>query len=479
LISSRRIAVVVMATLAMIAMRPRMGDAAPDHAPRLVFEVHVGERTAKVGTLLDMLAESLETQGFAARGPTIRRMLGGRAPELGTVDRGKTAADIAAAVDGGVHAYVSARFEEAVTTLDDAIRQIDRNPGVLVIDTRNADMITRAYMTRALALARLGRAADSDATMTELIRITRGQPLSRADYGPDADKLYRAVLKQVQAAARGSLTITTGDERAMIFVDGSLRGVGKATLGDLIPGPYRVFVQVPGTTGRRYAIDVTAGQDHYLAVKSQLEEALWITDTWMGFRFEHEEARARAVQYASELARMWTGEGMVVVIGASEIEGKEVVAAALYRTDGSVVRRASVETDGADRDRLRSLARFIADGTPSDGLAIESRQRVERPAVAVSDGSSVAPKLVVLGGILGIAAGVTLYALDEDPDPTGPQRPQYRDTATAGVVVGAIGLAAAGIGAWWWIRTRPETESSHPEISLTRTNVSLGWTATF
>jgi hypothetical protein len=361
----------------------------------------------------------------------------------------------------------------------DAIHQIDRNPGVLVIDTRNADMITRAYMTRALALSRLGRTADSDATMTELVRITRGQPLSRADYGPDADKLYRAVLKQVQAAARGSLTITTGDERAMIFVDGSLRGVGKATLGDLIGGAYRVFVQVPGTTGRRYSIDVTPGQDHYLAVKSQLEEALWITDTWMGFRFEREEPPGRAVQYAAELARMWTGEGMVVVIGSSEVEGKAVVIATLYRTDGSVVRRASVETDGADRDRLRSLAKFIADGTPGDGLDIESRQRVG-PRVATARATrSIAPKLVVLGGVLGLAAGITLVGLDEDPDPAGPQRPQYRDTATAGIVVGALGLITAGVGVLWWTRTRPDAESSHPEIALGRTNVSIGWTATF
>ena len=85
--------------------------------------------------------------------------------------------------------------------------------------------------------------------------------------------MYRAVLRHAQTLGRGSLTITTGDDRAMIFVDGSLRGMGKATLGDLFPGVYRVYVQAPDERGRRYAIEVKADEEHVLGVKYEIEKA--------------------------------------------------------------------------------------------------------------------------------------------------------------------------------------------------------------
>lgn len=471
-------ALVVLAIVVASAGTPAV--AGPRAAPMLVFEAHTGERKPEVAALLVSLEELLETHGFAARPASIVGLLGGRAPLPGISDPGKTAAEIAQAVDSGVHAYVVGDFDAAVATLGKALQLMERNPGLLVTDTKNVDAITRANMTLALALSRLGRTAESTTAMIELIRITRGQPISRSDYGPEADKLYHAVLKQVRALGRGSLTITAGDDRAMIFVEGSLRGMGKATLGDLIPGTYRVFVQVPGTTGRRYSIEVTPEQDHYLAVKAQLEEALSISDGWIGFRFHQEAERKQEARLASELARMWTGEGMVAVVGTSELQGKPALVGTLYRTDGSVVRSASIETDGADRDRLRSLAKFLADGTPDDGLDVLSGEKA--PAVAAvrrPTRGRVWPALLVVGGVGAIAAGVTLYAIDEDPDPIGPQEPQYRDTATGGIAIGAAGVVIAGLGAWWWLHGTRRSEASHPTIAVGSSGASIGWTAAF
>lgn len=382
--------------LALLAMSvPQASAAPPQQAPMLAFEISVGEPSAASRKHLDQLADLLETHGFVAREDAFLRLLGGRAPRPGNVDANITAGDIAKRVNAGVHAYVRGKFDEARTTLSDVIEQIHRNPEILVIDTQNSELTVRAYMALALAQSRLEQAAASAATLMELVRITRGQPISRSEFGPEADKMYRAVLKHAQTLGRGSLTITTGDDTAMIFVDGSLRGMGKATLGDLFPGVYRVYVQAPDERGRRYAIEVKADEEHVLGVKYEIEKALWITDSAVGFRLASDVERKHEVRYATELARTWAGEGIVAVFGESVLNEKPVISGTLYRTDGSVVRSASIEAAGVERDRLRSLAKFIADGTPGDGLDIRG-ERIEvasRPGTsAPSSGAALAPK---------------------------------------------------------------------------------------
>lgn len=471
-------------TVAILALMAQVASAGPpQQAPMLAFEISVGEPSAATRKHLDQLADLLETHGFVASEAAFARLLGGRAPRPGKIDATITAGDIAQKVNAGVHAYVRGKFDEALATLTDVVEKIHRNPEVLVIDTQNSELTVRAYMALALAQSRLEQAAASSATLMELVRITRGQPISRSEFGPDADKMYRAVLRHAQTLGRGTLTITTGDDRAMIFVDGSLRGMGKATLGDLFPGVYRVYVRAPDERGRRYAIAVKANEEHVLGVKYEIEKTLWITETTVGFRLTSDVERKNEMRFATELARTWAGEGMVAVFGESELNGKAVVSGTLYRTDGAVVRSATLESATVDRDRLRSLAKFIADGTPDDGLEIRG-DRIDvasRPeTTARSSSSTLAPKLLVLGGVIALAAGATLFAIDEDLDPSGAQDPTYRETAPAGVIAGAAGLVAVSAGVVWWLRARGrEAETSRPSISVRSTGASLGWTVTF
>jgi hypothetical protein len=57
-------------------------------------------------------------------------------------------------------------------------------------------------------------------------------------------------------------------------------------------------------------------------------------------------------------------------------------------------------------------------------------------------------------GLAAFATGVVLFALDEDPvtRPDQDASRRYRDTRTRGIVLGAAGLAAAGIGGYLWWR---------------------------
>jgi hypothetical protein len=86
----------------------------------------------------------------------------------------------------------------------------------------------------------------------------------------------------------------------------------------------------------------------------------------------------------------------------------------------------------------------------------------------------LAPTLIGVGAAA-LLGGIVMIAIDEDPPPIGPQPPTLRDTATGGVVLGAIGVVALGAGAYlWWKRSR-----SSPVAALTPDGGYVGWVGRF
>jgi hypothetical protein len=86
------------------------------------------------------------------------------------------------------------------------------------------------------------------------------------------------------------------------------------------------------------------------------------------------------------------------------------------------------------------------------------------PAIVVGSGAALA----ITGGIL--------IAIDQNPDPHGPQQPTYRDTAAGGVALVSVGVAAAAVGAYLWWRT-----GSHgaPVAAATHDSAVVGWAGRF
>jgi hypothetical protein len=414
-----------------------------------VLEAHVGARPSELTATVGPVLDELEKRGFAAHPATITRVLGGRAPRPGVLDGGKTAAEITQLSERGFDAFTRGKYKEAETALGLAVHEIERNPGLLVLDATNARSAFQAFVGLALSQAKLGNAADSVETMTELLRSFSTQTITRAEYGPQAEQFYRAVQKQTQLMGRGRLTVAAGNDHAMIFVDGELRGMGKAALADLIPGTYRVFIEVPGTPGRQYEVEVRASADSRLDVDWQVDSGLLVSSQWVGFVFASEVDRSKEASYAGALARRWGGD-RIVIVGTTQLQGRSAVIATLYRAIGEVERSALVLTSGGDDARLRSLARFIADGTPSDELArvtgatiwpTVSRPPKSRsfrliPAAAITAGTG----LVAFGG-------VALY-LGHLGRPTDPYR--YTRATPAGIASIALGLGAAGAGLYLW-----------------------------
>jgi hypothetical protein len=425
---------------------------------------------------MEPLLDELEARGFAARSASVIQWIGSRAPRPGTLDKGKTAAEITQFADTGYEAYTQGRFAAAQAVLQHALDQVHRNPALLALDTTNLNATFKILVGLALSQAKLGDTGGSVATMIELIRTFRGQAIARADYGPDAEQLYRAVGKQVQAMGRGQLAITVESDQAVIFVDGQIRGLGKATLADLIPGVYRVFVQVPATAGRQYELEVSANQRTSLHVDWDLDSSLWVTEPWIGLVFATEAERAKQAEFAGKLARRWSDGELIAVVGMVQLQGKPGVTGHVYDLGGNVVRSAVVLLDGpdgpggADEVKLRSLARFLDDGIAGDGVSeVEDAAPVPgRPSPAAKV-SPLVPKLLVSAGTAALVAGGVLYAIDQEPGMMSP----YRNTAPAGIAVGSIGIAAASMGLWLWAAHCGR--SSAPLVGIGPSGGFIGW----
>jgi hypothetical protein len=83
--------------------------------------------------------------------------------------------------------------------------------------------------------------------------------------------------------------------------------------------------------------------------------------------------------------------------------------------------------------------------------------------------------LMAAGGVAIVAGGV-LLAIDQDPSPIGPQQASYRDTATAGLVIGFAGAAAVGTGVYLWMQDRTH---GAPVAAITHDGAVVGWTGRF
>lgn len=119
----------------------------------------------------------------------------------------------------------------------------------------------------------------------------------------------------------------------------------------------------------------------------------------------------------------------------------------------------------ARRPETREVVVRVGQMTVVD-IPFESPRPTER-----SSDRRVPLGLMVAGGA-GLVAGVTLFATSQSDDGT---RPEYRDTRAAGAVFGALGLAAAGAGAYLWFRAPAST----PTVAVVPGGATVGWAKSF
>jgi hypothetical protein len=105
-------------------------------------------------------------------------------------------------------------------------------------------------------------------------------------------------------------------------------------------------------------------------------------------------------------------------------------------------------------------------------------EREPEPEVEETEGSAMRrwlPIGLMAGGAGMLLAGGIMIAIDEDVDPVGRQKPNLRDTATGGVVLGLAGAAALGAGIYLWRRDRQST----PVAAVSSDGGYVGWVGRF
>lgn len=452
----------VLVAFAVMLTASGTSQGAPAGEPIIVLNARVGLPPPKEADLITpILDDELEARGFAAKPATIERLLGGRMPHPGILDPGLTVADIIHPIELGYDDWAQGLFAEAEQKLIPAIEKINRNPALLVTDTKNLDATFKGLVALALSQSKLGQTSQSADTMTNLIRVFRTRPISRAEYGPPAEQFYRTIAKQVLAGGTGQLFVTTGNEQAVVFVDGQIRGVGKAAVADMIPGKHHVFIQVPATAGLQYEVDVRANEDTNLNVKWDVDTALKVTEPWIGLVFATEAERGKEAMYAGELARRWAGQGVITVVGTLELQGRPALIGTIYRAGGTIVRSAVTTLDGDRVANIRSLAKYLADGTVSPGVNVIPNNvkepvpvlaaRASRPPLTTATTTTPA-KMVGTAGMLAIGTGGLVYLTGH------PDRSVKEDRRTVAVQVVTGGSVVLGAGVYLWLREARSTD---------------------
>jgi len=545
----------------LITLVLTFGAATADANPNckvVVIESTVGRPIGYASQAIDPLTYEIEVQfeaeGFAAMAGSIDGMIGGRLPRPGVMTRTVSASQVLGPLDNGYSEWADAKFSKAEFDLAEGLRLYWKNPALFATDSKNLDQLFRAMGAYAHSEIRLGKTTAAYDALVDLKRTFRNRPISTDVWPPDLVREYDKVTKQLGAQSHGQVSVEVDDPHVMIFINGEMRGVGSASLADLVPGIYHVFMQTSSQAdlGRRYEIEVHGGDKATLKVKWEIDSAFW-SDTWLGLTFSNETEHANIAAYAAEVAS-WTSNSKVVVVERFMMHGKQAVIATMYDNNGKQL-HSNTASLAVDRSTaLRDLARRMCDGTnddprtavaaptppapsssptpatpheddrtapsrlglmvggaaaavmaasgifyavsPADDQTLPTYKDHRTPAVITCEGGSAVLGLgvylwlreahsadtltaAVLGtGVAAISTGAMLYIANEDPSPIGHQRPTYRDTATPGLIVGAVGLALVGTGAWLLHRESSDSGSA-PVVSLDRNGGFVGWAGGF
>lgn len=422
--------------------------------PAIVLEAHVGQRSPEAVAAMAPVLDELERHGFTVRPDHIRRLLAGRAPQPGRLDEGKTVADIKQLIATGRAAYDKGLLEKSETALRSAVQLIRRNPALLVLDTNNEQVVYNAFVSLSMTLSKRGKPAEAMSVMTELLRISSA-PIPENAFGPKARDLHIDAEKQAQAMGRGDLTISVSDNRAMIFVDYTYRGLGKVALGDQLPGSHAVLVQIPGTIGLQYEREVRARATSALDVNWPIESALHLDGLWAGFLLATDAERARASQYATDFARSCNTDD-IIILSLQTIDGIPFVGGIQYPANGDPPIGAFAPLSGGE-PLLRALGTYLYDGTMAAGLRVLRRPaQGEAPTVTRLDpdtiGSSWAPSWIpaaTMGaGTLAIVGGAVAYARTSYDQQHPPGDGTDGRNPTVGVMLGGSLVLGGGVYLW-------------------------------
>nr|HEX4318025.1 hypothetical protein [Kofleriaceae bacterium] len=419
-------------------------------ATNIVVESYTGDRYADALRLLQPLKEELVKRGYNSEGVGSKFDATVSRPAIGAK---AVPADFIDQVERGYHAWISGKFDDALTILQPLVEVAKTNSAVIADDPKLRDAVAKARIAIALSHLRNGDPNTAASDLGELVRAFPDAVVSRATYGAEAADLYAKVAHDLNAGGRGTLAVKLAGDVGDVFVDE--RYVGTA-IPELTPGEYRVFAKSGKSVSRVHLVTITAGARATLAIDVAFDAAIHTT-SWTGLEFAAAADReAHEGEFAQQFATAY-GAGAVIVIGIDQVRGRpSVVASLVGMQNGHELRRASVPVEpDPSTDRLRALASYVAGDEPQQGIEVLGELS---PAIAAAATAPAAPTtrgsaspwrwVAGVGALAGLGAGGVLLGLDGScavAETSARPCSDFRDTKAAGIAVGAAGVALAAL----------------------------------
>jgi hypothetical protein len=423
------------------------------HADGIVLESHAGPRANDANRWMAPLFDELSHHGFTAGGGV------GRKYEL-AVSRVALTPDglpttFADQLENGHKAWIEGRFDDAVKLLRPLGEAARANPGAFAQNQPLRDRLLKGLIALALSQQKTGDAGGTRATFDEILRSFPDTQLQRTTYGAEAATLFEDLRMTGAAGGLGGLDVKPETPSAVVFVNEHFETVGTVKKDGLLPGDYRVYVQVGKLLSRSHRVAIRANERSTVAIDTTYDAALHTSPGWTGLFFGNAGEReqhetAYAARFANEL-----GAGAVVIVGFDQVRGHAALFGALVDLEsGRDIRRASIALrPEPPASRVRALARFLTGEAPTAELDVE--RGGETAAVELPLRDAAAPharwtgwKWVAAGGaVAALGTGGVLLAIDGTCAEGAPPCPQFWKTALPGwlSIGGGVALGAVAV----------------------------------
>jgi len=417
----------------------------------VVLEARVGSSNSARDEISTAIARGFEEEGYPATPAAIARTLGPRMPRPGVDNRRLTTAEVLKPLSAGFLAWTQGRFEEAEALLLSGLDQYERNIALVVTDNSNQDIVFRAMAALALSQWAVGDRTHDRATLEaarkSMLNLHRAFPTRRfssEEFAPDAIEFHRKIGKEASALGTGSVSIRIDSPNVMVFVDGQMRGTGRADLAGMVPGQHAIYLQEPGRgyTGRRFEINVSANQDSIVNVAWDAHAAFWATAEFTGLTYATDaERKEKLAVHAAEVAS-WGPSGVVAVVERVEAEGRPSLRGTLYGSNRDQYGSQTVELSASEPDvSARELARRLMKSSPTPPQQEEAR---DAPASSAERPSYSLPAFAVGAGLAAIVGGAAVQMRKEPPD-SGPQPKHLISSPGLSLQIGGGLVTSAGL----------------------------------
>lgn len=472
----------------VVAIVIAAGTAYAESGDGIVLESYTGQRPDDVNRLLAPVFDELATRGYVAGPEVVGRRFEQRVSRPNTA--GTPPESFGDTVEKGHKAFIGGRFDETVKLLVPVVDAARSNPSAFAQNQPLRDKLLKALIALALSYQRIGDQSATRETFGEILRSFPDTQLSRASYGPDAFDLFEDVKKQLLARGKGKLAVKATDGAA-VFVNERFIGLG-AVRADLMPGDYRVFVQVGKVTSRLYSAKVVANDEATVTIDAELDAVTHTSPAWTGLQFEDVAAREKSESlYAAAFANAITARG-VVVIGIDNVRGRPAIVGSLvHLMNGREVRRASIPLDpDPPVEKLKALARFVAGDNAAPGIDIQLSGDIGSVPKGDGRGVQIGDRRAHGGGMWGgwkyitagaaaTALGIGGYLLSVDGDCADDPCSYQRDTQVSGWATVGGGAVLAGVTVYLFIRGSGDSSTKSAFVIPARGGAYAGYALRF